>query len=384
MLVRTSRRHAAPAIASLGLTPALSRPLLAAAGAAPASARTMRFSKYEILPVKVPMAARLRDAWAESYRLQGRPQTAYESTIIKLHTDEELVGIGDALMPPARAEAILQRMIGRTPWEYLQDDAIGGILMAVYDVIGHGTGLPACRVLASNPKPSIFHTYWTHCLPPELMAAEAQRAAGLGYRAHKVKARPWQDPVKQAEAMCAVVPPSYRFWADANACWGTPGRALHFIRELARFHNYFAVESPVQYREVGYFRELKKANPPLRIAEHMGPDPMTFIKEGLLDAFVIGGPIGRSLAQRALMAEVTSVPLWIEYGITNGVCQTFQAHHAAAYPGIEYTIAISHCLEDDLVVEEWKMRDGYFDLPRKPGLGVTLNMNAIEKYRVKA
>jgi L-alanine-DL-glutamate epimerase-like enolase superfamily enzyme len=212
------------------------------------------------------------------------------------------------------------------------------------------------------------------------MASEAKLAASLGYRVHKVKARPWQDPLEQAAAMCAVVPKEYRIWADANAHWGSPDRALHFIRGLSRHHNYFAVESPVQYRNVDSFRALKGKSP-LKIAEHMGEDPMVFVREGLLHAFVIGGPIGRTMAKRALMAEVTGIPLWIEYGIQSGISQVYQAHHAAAYPGIEYCITVTNCLEDDFVKEPFRMDSGYYTLPTTPGLGVTLDMAAVEKYR---
>src|SRR6185503_2247588 len=143
-------------------------------------------------------------------------------------------------------------------------------------------------------------------------------------------------------------------------------------------HNYFAVESPVQYRNVDSFRALK-GNSPLKIAEHMGDDPMVFVREGLLQALVIGGPLGRTMAQRALMAEVTGIPVWVEYGIQSGLSQVFQAHQAAAYPGIEYTIAITHCLEDDFMVEPFTMERGYYKVPQKHGLGVTLDENAVEK-----
>jgi L-alanine-DL-glutamate epimerase-like enolase superfamily enzyme len=98
---------------------------------------------------------------------------------------------------------------------------------------------------------------------------------------------------------------------------------------------------------------------------------------------VIGGPLGKTLAQRALMAEVTGVPLWIEYGTQSGISQVFQAHQAAAYPGIEFTITVSHCLEDDFMIEPFIMDSGYYSVPTKPGLGVTLDENAVEKYRVK-
>lgn len=354
----------------------------AVAAAAPASVATMRITKYDVMPTRVPFAERLRDAWIESYKLQGRFQSSYEPVFVRVYTDEGLTGIGEALMPAARAEAALKKIVGRSPWEFLQDDSIGGVLMALYDVLGKATGLPACRLMSPAPKSRIFHTYWSHCLPPKLMASEAKRAADLGYRVHKVKARAWQDPIEQAAAICAVVPKDYRVWADANSYWSSPSRALFFIRKLADFHNYFAVESPIEYRSVLGFRALK-GNSPLAIAEHMGSEPMEFVREGLVQAFVIGTPVGKTLTQRAMMAEVTGIPLWVEYGTDSAISLLFQAHHAAAFPGIEYTITVSHCLEDDFMVEPLKMDNGYLTMPRTPGLGVTLDEAAVDKYRVR-
>lgn len=221
----SNRRDVLKSLAALGVGSALSRSIEAAASAAPATATTMRFSKYEVMPTRVPMAERLREAWIETYKLQGAFQTHYSPVFVRLHTDEGLVGTGEALMSGERAETTLKRMMGRSPWEFILDDGIGGILMAVYDVLGQATGLPACRLFSAKPKPRIVHTWWTHCLPPDLMASEAKLAAGLGYRVHKVKARPWQDPIEQAEAICDAVPNNYRVWADANASWRSPSRA---------------------------------------------------------------------------------------------------------------------------------------------------------------
>lgn len=354
----------------------------AAPHCARAAAGRMRVSKYEILPTRVPMVERVREAWIESYKLQGTFQTHYTPVFVRLHTDEGLAGTGESLVSPAQTEAILKRMVGRAVIDYWQDDSIQGVLMAVHDVLGQAAGLPVCRLLSPSPKVRIEHTWWTHCLPPNLMAQEAKLGASLGYRVHKVKARPWQDPLEQAAAMCAVVPKEYRFWADANASWSAPSRALFFINGLSRHSNYFAVESPIQFRDVAGFRELKGKSP-LKIAEHMGSEPMVFINEGLVQAFVLGGPIGRTMTQRALMAEITGIPLWIEYGTQSGIAQLYQAHQAAAYPGIQYCITVTNCLEDDCVVEPFKMDSGYYTLPTTPGLGVTLDMAAVEKYRVR-
>lgn len=346
------------------------------------AAAKMRFTKYEIFPTSIPMAERVRTAWEESYRLQGTFQTHYSAVFVRMHTDEGLTGICEALTSAAQAEAIAKRMIGQSPVAFFQDDSIQGLLMAVHDILGQATGMSVARLLSTSPKTRIEHTWWTHCLPPDLMASEAKLAASLGYRVHKVKARPWQDPLAQAAAMCAVVPKEYRIWADANASWGSPSRALHFINGLAKHSNYFAVESPVQYRNVESFRALKGKSP-LKIAEHMGDDPMTFVNEGLLQAFVIGGPLGRTMAKRALMAEATQVPLWVEYATQSGVAQVYQAQQAAAYPGIEYCITVTHCLADDLMVEPFNMQAGYYTVPTAPGIGATLDMAAVEKYRVR-
>jgi L-Ala-D/L-Glu epimerase len=356
------------------------------AGMAPGSLRAasrMRFTKYEVLPTQVPMAQRVREAWIESYKLQGSFQTHYDPVFVRLYTDEGLTGLGESLVSPAQTEAILKRMIGRTPMEYWQDDSIQGVLMAVHDILAQSIGVPICRLLSSTPKKRIEHTWWSHCWPPDLMASEAKLGASLGYVVHKVKARPWQDPLEQAAAMCAAVPKTYRFWADANAWWSSPSRAMHFIKELAKHPNYFAVESPIEFRDVGGFRELKGQSP-LKLADHMGSEPMVFIREQLLQAFVVGGPLGRGMAERALMAEVTNIPLWVEYGTQSGVAQVYQTHQAAAYPGIEYCISVTHVLEDDCMVEPFKVEAGYYTVSNKPGLGVTLDMNAVEKYRVAA
>ena len=51
------------------------------------------------------------------------------------------------------------------------------------------------------------------------------------------------------------------------------------------------------------YRELKGRSP-LSVAEHIPRDPMPFIRKGLLDALVVGGPVGKTAVRRALMAEV--------------------------------------------------------------------------------
>jgi L-alanine-DL-glutamate epimerase-like enolase superfamily enzyme len=59
----------------------------------------------------------------------------------------------------------------------------------------------------------------------------------------------------------------------------------------------------------------------------------------------------------------------------------FQAQQAAAFPGVAYTIGCAHMAEDDLVNEPFTVREGFYQLPQKPGMGVTVDEAALDKYR---
>jgi L-alanine-DL-glutamate epimerase-like enolase superfamily enzyme len=333
------------------------------------------------------MHERIRDVFAAAYRKQGIFRDYYDSTLVKLYTDEGLVGVGDALLnvedslsSVPRAEAICKRLVGHSPWEFLLDDSLGGVLMAVYDLIGQASGLPVSRLFAAKPRNRITQTWWSQCLPPDVMASEAKLGYELGYRVHKVKARPFEDVIEQAEAITSAVPPGFRIWADANWTLYSVGRAIEFAERLSRFPQYFAIESPCHRASLEHYRQLK-GGMPIAVAEHIPDDPMPFIRERLLAALVVGGPIGKTAVQRALMAEVTGVPLWIEHSIITGVAQVFQAHQTAAFPGIEYAISITHVIQDDLMIESFEMNNGRYQVPTKPGLGVRFDDEAVDKYR---
>jgi D-galactarolactone cycloisomerase len=240
-----SRRELLQSLFRFGAAGSAAHCLAGVAAAAPRDVTAMRITGYELLPVKIPMAAKLREAWNQSWSQQKRDQTYFSPIFVKLHSDAGLTGIGEAKTGRDKAEAVLKKMMGRSPWEFAHDDDIAGILIAIYDLVGKATGLPVARLLSAHPKDRIVQTWWSQCFPPALMASEAKLGAELGYRVHKIKIRPWQDPIEQVSAISAFVPKDFKIWADANAWWGVNNQwqdksswagvdgALHVIRKLA-------------------------------------------------------------------------------------------------------------------------------------------------------
>jgi L-alanine-DL-glutamate epimerase-like enolase superfamily enzyme len=379
---KPNRRRLLQYLATLGAASAA--PLYRAAAKAPAGALEMRISRYEIIPIHIPWDERVREMAILNWRRENMDVPYSDATIVKLYTDEGLVGIGNS-----GSEDALKRMVGRSPWEFLNSES-ADVLSVILDLLGKATGLPACRLLAPNPKKHIFQAYWSLSYPPEMIAREAKRAASLGYLIHKVKIRPWEDPVEQAHAIFSAVPANYRVWGDTNHTWGSVGRTLYYAPKLAEMPGYFGVESPLRSLE-GY-RELK-GKTPLRLSEHWGLlSPMQVAREGLLDAWIIpganrgetgGGSRGDTVFEQNAFATMYEIPLWDETSCWNGIGLAMQAHQAAAYPGIQWTINAAVTAEDDLVKEPFTMKDGLYDIPQKPGLGVTLDEDAVDKYRIR-
>ena len=107
-------------------------------------------------------------------------------------------------------------------------------------------------------------------------------------------------------------------------------------------------------------------------------------REGVLDANISASPtFGRTIFGQNAFAQMYQIPLWDESSCWSGIGLAVQAHQAAAYPGIEFTINAAVTAEDDLVKEAFTMKDGFYHIPQKPGLGVTLDDDAVDKYRVR-
>jgi L-alanine-DL-glutamate epimerase-like enolase superfamily enzyme len=349
---------------------------------APLLARGPRLSRYEIVSVRIPFAERVREEWIGSWKNQKREQIDFDVHFVKLFTDDGLMGIGETKMPREQADAVLKRMMGRDASEFAGDDSIRGILIAIYDLLGKAAQKPVAKLLSPTAKDRVIPTWWSQCFSPGLMAKEAKLGASLGYRVHKVKARPWQDPVAQAAAMCAAVPKNFRIWVDANSTWETVESTIEITRKLAAFPNYFAIESPIPRQDVEGYRKLK-GRLPLKISEHVDNlDVDAWAREKLLDRWISGAPrLGAYVRELSAKAVRYDAPIWIEHSIDNGIAQVFQAHQAAAYPGIEYVISVTHVLEDDCMREPFAVKDGYYAIPGKPGLGVNLDEAAVDRYR---
>ncbi|MDW8207594.1 MAG: mandelate racemase/muconate lactonizing enzyme family protein [Chloroherpetonaceae bacterium] len=309
------------------------------------------------------------------------------SEILRVTTsDPDIVGYGETLLHYTWSrvpEQAIERARGANPATLLGDDTLGpGLQMALYDIVGQALGVPIYRLL---PLPRVREwcpiSWWNIDMPPHALAAEAQDALAKGYTAYKIKARPWWDLFEQIHAIASVTPPAFRLDIDWNQMLLTPGNAAPVLAELDREPRVAIYESPILQRDLQGLRHLRqKTTRP--IALHFGEPPFpTVALHDACDGFVISGGVS-SILQQATLAAAFEKTCWLQM-VGTGITTAFCLHLAAVLPAAQWPAV--NCLNnyaDDLLTTPIEIVGGYARVPEAPGIGVQIDLEALQRYRI--
>lgn len=317
-----------------------------------------------------------RAKFEEEFRTARPPSV--RTTIYRVYTDEDLVGLGEGA---ALDEDQLAAFIGHSPFEYIMDDSVGPLQIAFYDLMGQALDLPLARVIgpAADRAPL---AWWSHCFPAEVLRSEAERAQALGYRVHKFKRRAHTDVIEQIAAIAEVTPADYEITVDANETFGTIERALDIGARLKKFSQLHCLESPIDQSDIDGYRRLHDELG-LPLAHHMGnPDAIDALHSEVYDYFILGAQIAGTVRNGAI-ANTRKKPFWMQLGGDGTDISTlFMLHLAAAVPNAtKGHVSMQHLQVDILLQEPLTVIDGEVMIPQTPGLGGTLNMDVVERYR---
>jgi L-alanine-DL-glutamate epimerase-like enolase superfamily enzyme len=341
----------------------------------------LRITGVERIVVDVPFTPRCQE-WNAREIAQWRI-----SEIIRVTTDvSDLVGYGETILHYTWGrvpEAMDQGVVGRNPAELLGDDTLGaGLQMALYDVVGKALEVPAYRLfnlpLVREWCPI---SWWNIDMPPEALAEEAQAALAQGYTAYKIKARPWWDVYAQVEAIGSVTPPHFRLDLDWNNMLLNAGTAAPVLRELDSYERVAIYESPIMQRDVEGHRRLRtQTTRPLAL--HFGDPPFpTVIRDEVCDGFVVAGGVASILRQGTLAAAFEK-PFWLQM-VGTGLTTAMSLHLGAVLPFAQWPAV--NCLNnyaDDLIETPLTISGGFARVPEEPGLGVTIDEQALERFRM--
>lgn len=388
----------------------------------------MRITDIETLILRVPDLR--EDATSSSQ----------DDFVVRIHTDEGIIGIGESDTGPwlgkagveapgshSMALSVRDLLIGEDPfdttaiWEKLYVGTcmsgrrgalicvLGAIDMALWDIKGKALGLPVYKLLGGACQKSI-RPYAS--LQPEGTSVEeygeslvrwVRRAKEYGFSAAKLECTldgPYRHEKLKGtdEQMTEILTacrkeagPDFTIMVDVQYLWYDAKSALRTVRKWDHLDLFF-LETPLRVDNLEGYALLAKESP-IRIAagEWLNTrfEFQELMDKGLIDVAQpdVGRVGGLTEAMRVCHMAQDRGRLIVPHCWKTGIGIAASAHMAFAIPHcpfIEFLPAemCDSALRRELVTDELKIVDGLIHPPTKPGLGIELNEEAVEKYLV--
>ncbi|HMJ23069.1 MAG TPA: L-rhamnonate dehydratase [Terriglobales bacterium] len=340
--------------------------------------------------------------------------------VVEVFTDDGLVGIGNAALAPQVTKQVIDLylkplLIGHDPWdtEFLWQKmyrktmafgrkgigmvAISALDIALWDILGKSAKQPVYRLLGGRAKPRV-PVYASRLYSIELsgLESEAKRYKKEGYQAMKLRfgwgpvdgAAGMQHNLALVRTVREAVGDGIDVMADAYMGW-TLDYAKRMLPLLEPFHLRW-LEEPVIPDDVHGYAELKSyGRIPIAGGEH---EFTAYGFRDLLEAraldyiqFDTNRVGGITQARKiAAMAEAYSVPVIPHAGQMHNyhiVMASFNSPLAEYFPVVD--VEVGNELFWYIFNGEPKAKDGFIDLEENvPGLGLTINETALEKFEV--
>ncbi|MBN9736526.1 MULTISPECIES: mandelate racemase/muconate lactonizing enzyme family protein [unclassified Pseudonocardia] len=369
----------------------------------------MKITDITLDRVRLPLDPPLRAAW------DPRPRTAFDATIVRVHTDDGRVGIGSGDTMDG-FDAFRDVFVGEDALAIarhvraLETCAVHGghywpLEAALWDLAGKAAGLPVATLFGGTYDR--VPAYASFCVPrasSERVEIAAQ-VADEGFRAAKIRIdrNRIDEGVATVAAVRGALGDEFTIMVDLNQSWRTagdvaPATDLAATRRLARRLadlDVFWVEEPLPYPDTDGFRTLRADNPGLRIAagemQHSVPEILRWIDEDVLDVYQmdvvlsVGMSRARTLAELAMLRHRSFTP----HSWTNGIGLLANLHVAAGVGGgpwfeVPYDPPDWTPARRDfpLAAPVTVGPDGCLAVPDAPGLGVELDEDAVARWRV--
>ena len=297
-----------------------------------------------------------------------------------------VVGFGEAMVQYGGRpldDTTIGRVSGRPAAESMWDDSIGhGLQMALFDAVGKTNGVPIHSLMGRQVRDRAFMSWWACDQPAQDWVQECKDATERGYTAFKAKARSWFDLDEQCRVLTATLPPHFKIDFDFNSLLLDSGHAGPYLVELEKYKHLAIYESPIPQADVEGNKLLRRKTR-IPIAMHFGNPPiMTALREEVCDGFVIGGGASRVI-NNGTIAAIANKPFWLQL-VGTGITATWAMHLAAVLTHARWpSINCNNLYEAGLVTPGIKVENGSARIPDGPGLGVELDEDAVERYRIE-
>jgi len=272
--------------------------------------------------------------------------------------------------------------------------------MGLYDLIGKALDVPVYKLLGGKSREDVKVAQSLGLRDIDAAVDEAKAVVSEGIRTIKAKGGLEADlDVRLMRRLREELGGDVNLAIDANQSYVTVGEALYVSRELADL-NIRYLEQPVPgLKRLAEVR--RRAEIPIMADESVwtAEDALEAVERDAADYISIyitkaGGITGAM--EIAAIARAAGIPCNFNGSAETGVGNAASLHVGLASPaiaepsvipvttikGMEQTEAAGRFYLDDIITKPFPYRDGALTVHEKPGLGIELDEEKLEKYRV--
>lgn len=370
-----------------------------------------------------PLAHWNATAFPHPGRMRPAYSDGYETTLVRIETDDGIVGWGEAKAPvaPRVTKAIVDdllkpMLLGADPrnveviWETLYAsmrlrghhsgfllEAMSGVDIALWDVIGKALDEPVWRLLGGAYRDRVM--VYASGVPAtkaregtEAHARMLDAAADIAKRGFLgLKMAIGSDPDTDVASVAAVrarVGPDMRIFTDAAGNYDVD-TAIRVGRELETQRVGF-LEAPLPHEHIDGYAAVAKA-----LAVPIANDVITsryqvleYLKRSALD--VVQPDVCRTggiteLKRIAVLTDAFGVAFTPHVSIGSAVHFVASLHCAAAAPNLhqmEFWYGQNPLGDDILAEPALAVKDGHLTVPEGPGLGIEIDEAKVRRYQL--
>ena len=267
--------------------------------------------------------------------------------------------------------------------------AKGAVEMALWDLVGKRADLPLAELWGGRVRERVAVKFVVSG-PPQRASDMAAEVLEKGFRYIKIKVgKDPQADIDRVRAVRETVGPEVPVGVDANMGW-TPIQAVSVLPALEELGVAF-IEQPFSRWPRERLRDFSQRTP-IPVVAHEScftvEDARDLLATRAVDIWAITpGTHGGYLPTRDILAlaHAGGIPCLLGSTLELGIGSAFMAHIGLAAKPIDGTVASdiigSFYHEVDVIAEKLLFEEGGIAPPPGPGLGVTLNREALTDFR---
>ena len=383
----------------------------------------MKITDIETIPIRLP--TRRTHQWASL----TTPIGVY--VIIKVHTDEGLIGLGEAPVLKDWGgdhgkyygetqqttvhiinDILTPALKGHDPREFeaihaLMDKSVKGypyckaaIDMSLYDVVGKALNVPAYQLLGGLFRDRVNIAHSLGLMEIGRAVDEALQAQAEGVKTIKLKGgvEPKRD-VELVKQMRNALGPEVNICIDANQGYPTVKAAVKITKAMQEYDLLY-VEQPVE--GIDQMAEVtRRVDTPIMADESAWTpqDAIEIVQKRAADLISLytTKPGGIFNAKKvAAVAEAAGLKCNVNGSVETGVGNAANIHLAASTAVASFACVLpvstpagkgkkgiaGNYYQDDLIAEPFAYEDGAIIVSSKPGLGIELDEDKLKHYRL--